>query len=67
MKIYAKGISTFLRLLNPVRSRAVVGSWVTMLASKIGSMFIELLTGTNEEKNLEMLYKNRGYFFKRAH
>ena len=50
MKIYAKGISTFLRLLNPVRSRAVVGSWVTMPASKIGSMFIELLTGTNEEK-----------------
>ena len=67
MKIYAKGISTFLRLLNPVRNRAVVGSWVTMLASKIGTMFIKLLTGKNEEKIMKYYIKNRVYFFKRAH
>lgn len=67
MKIYAKGISTFLRLLNPVRNTAVVDSWVTMLASKIGTMFIELFTDKNEEKNHEILYKNKVYFFKRAH
>lgn len=67
MKIYAKGISTFLGLLNPVRNRAVVGSWVTMLASKIGTMFIKLLTGKNEEKIMKYYIKNRVYFFKRAH
>ena len=67
MKIYAKGISTFLRLLNPVRNRAVVGSWVTRLASKISTMFIKLLTGKNEEKIMKYYIKNRVYFFKRAH
>jgi len=67
MKIYAKGISTFLRLLNPVRNRAVVGSWVTRLASKISTMFIKLLTGKNEEKIMKYYIKNRVYFSKRAH
>ena len=67
MKIYAKGISTFLRLLNPVRNRAVVGSWVTRLASKISTMFIKLLTGKNEEKIMKHYIKNRVYFSKRAH
>lgn len=67
MKIYAKGISTFLRLLNPVRNRAVVGSWVTRLASKISTMFIKLLTVKNEEKIMKYYIKNRVYFSKRAH
>lgn len=50
MKIHEEGISTFFRLLNPVRNRAIVGSWVITLASKIGAMFIKLLTSRNEEK-----------------
>lgn len=64
MKIYAKGTSTFLRLLNPVRNTAGVGSWVTVLASKIGTMFIELLTGKNEEKIMKYYIKIKFIFLK---